>query len=173
MAAAMRTGRARGPRGFAYLVLLVALAVIAVAASSSLSLGSKLARRDAEQELLSLGTEWQLALRSYAGIAPAATAPGVARGPREISDLLKDPRAAAVRRHMRQVRADPLTGRADWGVVRDTAGFITGVYSLAQGQPVKRQGFDPTLQAFDDADNYQQWVFGLPTAPSQRKPVQQ
>ena len=169
----MPNGSLRRSRGFAYIVLLVALAIIAMAAGNSISLGSQVARRDAELELLFTGTEFQLALRSYAGIAPAAVTPTAARGPRELADLLKDPRAAGVRRHLRQTRADPLTGRADWGVVRDPTGFITGVYSLAPGQPMKRLGFEPVLQGFDEADNYQQWVFGLPTAPSQRKPVQQ
>lgn len=157
----MGTGRRR-QLGFAYVLLLVAIALLGLLASASLSLGAAMARRDAERQLLAIGLEFQQALRSYAGVPPSATLPVAGRGPRTLEDLLKDPRVPGTRRHLRQIYADPLTGRADWGVVRDTQGHILGIHSMAEGQPIQRTAFEPALASLEDAASYRHWVFGLP-----------
>ena len=162
----MRNGRT-GHCGFAYVALLLAVALIGLAASASLSLGSLMARRDAERQLLSIGLEFQQALRSYAGISDAAATPTMSRGPRALDDLLKDPRVPGIRRHLRKLYVDPLTGRQDWGLVKDPQGAILGVYSTAEGQPIQRTGFEAQLANFEDAESYRQWVFGL-TQPATR-----
>jgi len=153
----MRTGRRQ--RGLAYLVLLLAIALLGLAASASLSLGAAMARRDAERQLLAVGLEFQQALRSYAGISVAA--PG-GLGPRALGDLLKDPRVPGTRRHLRQLYPDPLTGRTEWGLVRDSQGYIVGVHSLAMGKPLQRTGFEPLQANFEEAESYGKWIFGLP-----------
>ena len=38
---------------------------------------------------------------------------------------------------------DPLTGSADWGVVKGPDGGVIGVYSQAPGKPLKQDGFPP------------------------------
>ncbi len=149
-------------RGFAYIFLLVMVALLGGAAAATLELGATMARRDAERQLLAVGGEIQAALRSYAGVAQH-TATGVqAQGPQTLDDLLRDPRAPGVRRHLRQLYADPMTGKPDWTVLRDAQGRITGVHSQAAGTPIKRTGFDAVWASFEDADSYQKWVFGLP-----------
>lgn len=159
----MRTGSRPRCGGATYVMLLLVIAIIGVAAANSVSMGSTMARRNAEQQLLAVGMEFQLALRSYAGIPTSAIAASIgARGPREMAHLLRDPRVPGLRRHLRQIYADPLTGKTDWGLVHDASGSIVGIYSLAEGVPIKREGFDLPTAAFDNAENYQQWVFGLP-----------
>lgn len=155
----MRSGEHQG--GFAYLVLLLAIALIGIAASSAVSLGATLARRDAELQLLAIGAEFDQALRSYAGVPGAATAVAGARGPRNLEDLLRDPRYPGVRRHLRKLYADPLTGSAEWGLVRDGEGFIIGVYSQSAGRPIKRGQFPPMQAHFEEAESYSGWAFGL------------
>jgi type II secretory pathway pseudopilin PulG len=156
----MRTGKALSlQQGYAYLLLLLAVALIGVAAGAAVSLGATMARRHAEQQLLAVGAEFQQALRSYAGVSVGAVMPPGARGPRSLNDLLKDPRVPGVRRHLRQLYADPLTGKSEWGLLTDSQGFIAGVYSLAEGTPMKRSGFAPEWSAFDEAASYRQWVF--------------
>jgi len=158
--------------GFAYVLLLLGIAVLALGASAALQLGAQAGRRDAERALLSVGAEYERALYSYAGMTVpaghhASAGALVARGPRTLEELLKDPRVPGIRRHLRRLHADPLTGRADWGVVRDPAGFIVGVYSLSDGRPIKQLGFDARHAHFEEAPSYAKWVFGLPMAQVQ------
>jgi type II secretory pathway pseudopilin PulG len=159
---------ARAQSGFAYVLLLISVAVIGVMAAGAVSIGSTMARRDAEQQLLAIGTEFEAALRSYAGLSASVAAVSPGRGPKTLEDLLKDPRAPGVRRHLRQIYADPLTGKAEWGVTRDELGTIAGVHSLAGGTPIKQAGFSGRWEDFNDAASYRQWVFGMsrPVLPS-------
>ncbi|ROZ79738.1 type II secretion system protein [Ramlibacter sp. WS9] len=147
--------------GFAYVLLLLAVALISIAATAAVSLGATMARRDAERELLAIGAEFQQALRSYAGVPAGAVTPTMGQGPRTLDDLLKDPRVPGIRRHLRQLYADPLTGKSEWGLVLDAQGRIAGVHSLAEGKPIRQLGFGPQFAALENADTYRQWVFGL------------
>jgi type II secretory pathway pseudopilin PulG len=162
----MRSGSsvAQGISGFAYVLLLIAISVISIIASSSLSLGNQIARHDAEQHLLSIGTEFEQAIRAYANVPENAAIALNARGPRTLEELLRDPRSASPRRYLRQIYADPLTGKDTWGIVKDPAGFIIGVYSLAEGKPIQQTGFSVQQANFEGAQTYSAWVFGLPTA---------
>ena len=150
--------------GFAYVLLLVAISVIGIVAGATLSLGSQLARRDAEQSLLVIGMEFQQALRSYAAVPVGATGITNARGPRALEELLKDPRIPSTRRHLRQIYADPMTGRDTWGLIRDPSGYILAIYSLSDSKPIKQTGFSPTQASFEEATTYAAWIFGLPNA---------
>jgi len=147
-------------RGHAYVMLLITVAVLAGAAATSISLGANAARRDAEQELLAVGDDFTRALRSYRGVMSGQPLEAGMPGPRSLEDLLRDPRAPGVRRHIRQIPADPLTGRREWGLVIDAAGGIVGIHSLADGQPIRRTGFAPGQASFENAASYRQWVFG-------------
>lgn len=169
MGASMRSGRraVRSQRGFAYVLLLVTITVIGVAAAGAVSLGSAMARRDADEQLLAIGAEFERALYSYAGVPqglPAGPLPPNVHGPRDLEELLKDSRVPGIRRQLRQVYADPLTGKVEWGLVRDSQGFITGVYSLAEGRPMKRSGWPMKWGHFEEQDSYAGWVFGLSVA---------
>lgn len=146
----------RRASGFAYLLLLVAVAVLSIAAAGSITVGHSVSRRDAEQALLTVGEDFRAALASYGAVEGT----GVSQGPKELMDLLRDPRVPGIRRHLRQIHVDPLTGRGEWGLVRGSGGQILGVYSLAEGRPIKRTGFEPNQQGFDDAKSYVDWVFG-------------
>ena len=146
-------------RGSIYVLLLLMIAVIGGATSLAVSVGARMARRDAEQHLLVIGAAFQQALASHAGTPldhPRAS--GV--GPRELQDLLRDSRVPGLRRHLRNIPVDPLTGRSQWGLVRDAQGGIVGVHSLAVGVPIKRTGFESRWSAFEQAQSYRSWVFG-------------
>lgn len=150
--------------GFAYLLLMLALAAIGIAAAFAVSLGATSARRDAELHLLAIGAEYERALAAYA--ATAGRLPSA--GPRQLDDLLKDPRMPGLRRHLRQIYVDPLTGEASWGVIRDANGGIVGIYSLAPGMPIKRSGFRDGQESFVEADSYSQWTFTAGKMPTGR-----
>lgn len=160
----MSTPRLRRSRGMALLMALLAVAVMGLVAAQALQVGAQASRRDAEEELLHVGGIWRRALRSWVDATPGRTA----LGPRSLDELLRDPRAPGVRRHLRQVPHDPLTGRLEWGLQRSPDGQITGVHSLAEGVPIKRQGFAAEWSGFADAKSYTVWVFGnqIPVSPS-------
>ncbi|MGY4829030.1 type II secretion system protein [Sphaerotilaceae bacterium SBD11-9] len=147
--------RARA-RGFSYLLLMVVVAVLAVTAGV-VAAGENIARRNAEQALLTAGEELRSAIVSFRAVGGN----GLSSGPKELSDLLRDPRVAGVRRHLRRIPVDPLTGSTSWGVVRDPAGGIAAVYSLADGQPIKRDNFETAQAGFENADSYARWWFGV------------
>jgi type II secretory pathway pseudopilin PulG len=132
--------------------------------AASLSTGSQLSRRDAERELLAVGAEFEQALTSYAGASGNAGRAIGELGPQTLEELLKDPRFPGMMRHLRQIYTDPLTGRSEWGLVKAPGGFIVGVYSLAEGIPIQRNGLEPAQVGFENAQSYADWVFGLPIA---------
>jgi type II secretory pathway pseudopilin PulG len=149
-------------RGLALLLVLLAVAVIGLIAASALQAGAQVTRRDAEDELLVIGQTFQQAVLSYVNTTPGQAA----LGPRSLDDLLRDPRVPGLRRHLRQIPHDPMTGRTDWGLLKSPDGQIIGIFSLAEGQPIKRAGFEPALARLTDAPNYQAWVFGPALPPT-------
>lgn len=151
----MRSGdtHGRGAAGYAYVLLLILLAVLAVAAAGSVALGHALERRAAERALLETGEEFRQALLGWQR--------GGGGGPATLEELLRDPRVPGVRRHLRRLPHDPLTGSTEWGLVRNTEGRIVAVYSRATGRPLQRAGFDALAQpGFEEAESYAQWRFG-------------
>lgn len=151
----MRSGSRAG--GFAVVALVVFVAVLGIAAACALKLGAVRERRAREAQLLEVGNAFSEALNSYAEATPR----GGQREPMALDDLVRDPRFPGVRRHLRKIFADPLTGRAEWGIVQsERAAGIIGVYSLASGRPVKIGNFDPAHEAFTGGTSYRDWIFG-------------
>jgi type II secretory pathway pseudopilin PulG len=151
-----QTNRTRPRRGFAYLSLLIVIAIIGVAAAATLQLGSILQRRAAEEELLAVGSEFRRALISYSGATPVGQ-PSV---PPTLQALLKDPRYPNIRRHLRKLYYDPLTGSQQWGTVMSIDGKgIVGVYSLSTAKPIKIGNFETQFLGFADKTSYADWVF--------------
>lgn len=107
-----------------------------------------------------------------APIVPPTTAPGqpgtagaVLAGarpyPATLDELLQDPRTPGITRHLRQVFVDPMTGKAEWGLVR-VGGRIVGIHSLSERLPIKQAGFEDQDMAFAGKERYRDWVFTYP-----------
>ena len=146
----------RRQQGFTYLGLVILLAIMGLVGAAALKVDALLARAAAEQELLEAGAAFSAALDSYA----AATPQGQPTQPPTLQDLLKDNRFPTIRRHLRKIFVDPISGKADWGItyVGDKVGVI-GVYSLSQGQPLKLANFDERFQNFENKTHYADWKF--------------
>jgi type II secretory pathway pseudopilin PulG len=138
-----------------YLGLLVAVAVLGVGLAALTEAWHVAAQREKERELLFIGSQMRAALMQYYRQAPAR-AP---RHPTSLEDLLRDPRAPGIRRYLRKIDPDPITGRSEWGLVRGTDGAIYGVHSLSPERPLKHARFARIDQNFAQATSYADWVF--------------
>ncbi|RPI45026.1 MAG: hypothetical protein EHM59_11255, partial [Betaproteobacteria bacterium] len=99
----------RHERGFTYVGLMLFIALIALASVAALSAGASLQRRLAEEELLFIGAQFASAFRSYYEATPV----GQRTYPARLDELLRDPRYPGVRRHLRKIYVDPITGRPE------------------------------------------------------------
>lgn len=154
----LRTGGHKNCGGFTYLGLLIFIAILGVASVATLQVGSLIQRRAAEEELLFVGMEFRKALLSFSSVA----AGGQQRLPRSLNELLKDPRYPNVRRHLRKLYHDPITGKAEWGIIWAADGSgIAGVYSLSDATPIKIDNFEQELADFKGKTSYREWRFSV------------
>lgn len=159
-----RPGKARrgprGQRGIAYLGVLMLVAALGLGMTQAARVWTTVQQRDREAQLLFVGDQFRAAIASYYNAAEGS------RYPASLDALLEDRRGLPTVRHLRRLYADPLTGSAQWGLVKAPDGGIMGVYSEAPGRPLKRQGFPARHEAFGDSDAYGEWAFVyLPPAP--------
>ncbi|SDC85472.1 Type II secretory pathway, pseudopilin PulG [Massilia sp. PDC64] len=155
----MRNGRApRREGGFTYLGLIIFVTVIGLVGAATLKVDALLRRAAAEEELLEIGAAFGEALRTYA----EATPKGQPQQPPTLQELLKDPRFPGVRRHLRKIFVDPLTGKAEWGIVWANPGDKRGVlavYSLSKAKPLKVANFDKRFSGFENKKHVSDWKF--------------
>ena len=153
----MRTGNVRGrlrqQRGIAYLGVLLLLAVVGLGMTQAARVWTTVQQRDREAQLLFVGDQFRAAIEGYYNAA------GGSRYPASLEDLLEDRRTVQTQRHLRRVFADPMTGSANWGIVKSPDGGVMGVFSEAQGRPLKRQGFPDAYDGFTDSGAYSDWAF--------------
>jgi type II secretory pathway pseudopilin PulG len=156
VASARSTQRAVQQRGFTYIALVLAIALHGAVLAAVASVWHIAQQRERERELLFIGDQFRSAIRAYAQSGPGT------RGqlPGTLDDLLLDPRFPGNKRHLRKVFVDPMTWKAEWGLVKTPDGrAILGVYSLSQETPLKQTHFQPADRAFEGADSYSDWKF--------------
>jgi len=141
--------------GFTYIGILIAMALFGVALAATGELWRTAAQREREQELLFAGSQFRSAFLSYYGATPA----GKPRYPRALEDLLEDHRFPVVRRHLRRIYPDPMTGTPEWGLVDAPGGGIAGVHSRSEAKPLKTGNFSPQDLKFEGAERYSDWKF--------------
>jgi type II secretory pathway pseudopilin PulG len=152
----MRGGRrTRRSQGFAYLALLIAVAVAGAVLASIGELASHAQQREKEAELLFVGQQYRQAIAAYYERSPG----GAKRYPQKLEDMLEDKRYPVAQRYLRRPYPDPVTGKSEWGLMEGPGGGIMGVYSLSETQPVKTGGFGKLDETFMDAARYADWRF--------------
>ena len=157
--------------GFAYLVLLLWLAIMgAVLAALGPSWAFE-SRREREQEFVFRATQYRRAIASYAEPINVNGCSNLRELPQKLEDLLEDRRCAMVRHHLRQLYEDPITRSATWGLLKQLD-RIRGVYSDSALVPVRH---------VEGVGSYRDWVFaadspalGMATPPAaHRRPALQ
>ncbi|MEF9897423.1 MAG: type II secretion system protein [Pseudomonas sp.] len=153
MAAYLPSGSA-AEAGFTYLGVLLLIAVTSIALSATVTLWSTQSMRERERDLLWVGSQYAQALRSY-----YRDSPGLAQYPQTLDELLEDPRYPNLKRHLRRLYPDPITGSDDWGLLRSIDGRITGVFSRSEQAPMKQAGFAAQWSDFEGLQHYSDWQF--------------
>lgn len=168
----MRTGKfSIGPGrqgGFTLLGLVFLVALLGVGLAALGKVWETAARRDREAELLFVGDQYRRALESYYRASPGQDK----HFPRDLGELLLDPRFPNTVRHLRRLYRDPVGNSAEWGLVKE-AGEITAIHSLSADTPFKMAGFNRPYDTFVDAATYREWVFmpsKTPTSPDLERP---
>jgi type II secretory pathway pseudopilin PulG len=150
----MSAGR-RKQQGFTYLALMIVVAVGGAVLASIGELTSHAMQRDKEAELLFVGQQYREAIAAYYERSPG----GAKRYPGKLEDMLQDTRYPTAQRYLRRPYPDPITGKADWGLVQAPDGGIMGVYSLSEEPPIKSGAFFKRDESFSDARRYADWKF--------------
>ena len=157
----MRRVPTRPERGFTYLGVLFIISVLGLTAAMASVVWSTVQRRENEKQLVFAGRQFQAAIERYGQRAQGSNT----RFPRELEDLLRDPRAVNVQRFLRQIYVDPMTGERRWGLIRLPDGSIVGVHSLSSRTPLRSSlSAVAGTRAGEVAESYRDWRFVAPSA---------
>jgi type II secretory pathway pseudopilin PulG len=141
--------------GFTYLAMLLFVALIGIGLTATAEVWSTQRQRDKERELVAVGHEIRDAIGQYYRETPG----GASRFPEKLEDLLEDKRYPGIKRHLRRIYRDPMTGSTQWGLVMAPEGGIQGVYSLSRDKPLKRTAFSALDFEMEKATSYSGWRF--------------
>jgi type II secretory pathway pseudopilin PulG len=140
--------------GFTYIGLLMVVAIAGIGMAGVGTVWHQDAQREREKELLFIGQAYRNAIGSYYENSPSTTK----EFPQTLQDLIIDTRFPIVKRHIRQLYADPFARDKDWNFVLQQ-GKITGIYSSSLLKPIKKAGLPPEFEAFEAAEKYEDWRF--------------
>lgn len=155
--------------GFTFLGLMVIITIMGISLLAVGEVWHFARKREKEQELLFVGEQFRQAIKSYYAHAPAANKQQPY--PVELEDLLKDPRYPSTQRYLRKLYLDPVSGSAEWGLLKNPGGGIYGVYSLSTETPVKQKNFRLIEQEFEGKTSYADWQFKHVPAANANKPA--
>lgn len=149
--------------GFTYIGLLLFVAISGIGLAIAAQVWHTEVQREKEKELLFVGEQFRLAIGSYYENAPD----GVKKYPNSLEELLLDTRFPTVKRHLRKIYPDPMTGLPQWGLDKAQE-RIVGVHSLSAKAPLKKAGFSEQYASFTGVGQLQDWRFVyMPTAISE------
>ena len=153
--------RSKHQAGFAYLAILFTVAIMGAGLALAGTVWHTVQQREKEADLLFIGDALRRAIASYYNQSP-----GNKRFPVQLADLVKDPRFPGIKRHLRRLYADPITGKPEWAVLRGVDGGIIGVRSLSEEAPLRRYFPSGPNKNFSGKARYADWTFVyLPGTP--------
>lgn len=156
----MRSGEAlaaprQQPRGATLVLVLLLLALTSLGLSVVGPAWADQARYERERDLLRIGALYARALASYRAASPGSDK----HHPERLEQLLADTRFVGTMRHLRKLYPDPLRPGAPWGLVKDAAGRIIGVYSQSDDAPIARGMQQLDGLTLPPARRYSDWKF--------------
>lgn len=147
--------RMKKQAGFTYMGLLMIVAIAGIGMAGVGIVWHQESQREREKELLFIGAEYRKAIGSYF----ESSSSGDKQYPQTLQDLVLDKRFPNIKRHIRQLYADPFAKEnKPWNLVLEQ-GQIRGVYSTAEIKPIKKFGFASVDESFAEAETYSDWRF--------------
>ena len=137
--------------GFTLIAGLLTVAAMGAGLAAIAGFASHAMQREKEAELLFVGNQYREAIGAY--FRKEQTYPA------ELAVLLQDRRYPMPVRHLRKLYRDPITGSADWALIKAPQGGIMGVHSKSERPPVKTGNFLPRDRVFAEAKTYADWQF--------------
>lgn len=131
---------------------LAAVAILAIFVQIATPLNSRIIQVDKEAELLFRGLAYRKAIESY-----YLAGKSFRTYPRQLDDLLQDPRFV-YKRHLRKQYLEPFNND-EWIILPSDDGGIRGVLSTSNLTPLKQRGFPASLFHFENAKSYKDWKF--------------
>jgi type II secretory pathway pseudopilin PulG len=160
-----RAGALLRQAGFTYLTVMFIVAILLGGLAIVGETWETSARREKEVELLFIGNQYRRAIGLYYLATPGPNK----MYPRQIEDLLKDPRQPGTVRHLRKLYPDPITGKP-FVVIKGADGGVQGVASPSDDAPLKVAGFRVRDATFEAAQKYSDWKF-IHTPPAVAAPA--
>lgn len=151
----MRHGDKASGSGYTFVAVLILLAVVSTGLAVAGPTWAQQGQRERERELLRIGALYAQALASYRDASPGSAK----QYPQTLDALLLDTRFIGTRRHLRKLYPDPVTGVAEWGIVRDEEGRILGVHSLSHEAPLIDAEVVLDDRVLPSARKYSDWKF--------------
>ncbi len=136
--------------GFTLIAVLLAVALFSAALGAAGTVWRTTVQRAKEADLMFIGEEFKRAVTSYYESTPGA----VKQLPKTLDDLLTDRRYPTIRRHLRRIYIDPMTGKADW-VLLTLPGGILGVRSRSDAEPFRKLN----VPSSGSTERYSDWRF--------------
>ena len=148
------TGKAaatRHARGFTYIGLLLAVAIMGAGLATVGHVWHTAVQRANERELEFIGEQFKQAIERYYESSPGP----LKLLPATLEELVSDARHPGVVRHLRKLYVDPITGRGEWGLVKQDE-RIVGVHSLSERTAFRTRGISgPEAKPV----SYSEWKF--------------
>ncbi|MDW7643644.1 MAG: type II secretion system protein [Desulfuromonadales bacterium] len=149
----------KNQRGLTLMMVLVMVTVVGLTAGLAGSSWKTVVQQAREKELLWRGEQYRKAIGSYYLFSSGAGQRPQARSyPNTLDDLLKDPRSLEIRRHIRRLYPEPMTG-GEWVLIRDPGGRIMGVRSSSSLKPFQQDNFSEENSGFKGKAAYRDWEF--------------
>ena len=139
--------------GFTYIGVLIVMASMLIAIGAVSQIWHTQMQREKEVELIFIGGQFRTAIGQFYAASGH-------HYPMSLNDLLgADGVQNSPKRYLRKMYTDPMTGKADWGVVVQQDGGIYGVYSASNAEPYKVSGFSDINKLFEGKKKYSEWRF--------------
>lgn len=150
-------------QGFTLLAMLVIINLMGLSLSLCGKYWYTAKKREMEKELIFRGCQFIRAIDSFYTSSPGSTM----TYPSSLGDLLRDPRFAHKKRHIRRIYKNPIEPYNDWQAIVGKDKRIRGVYIKSEAEPLKKDNFPSELSHFIGKERYSDWRFIY--HPAQRK----